>query len=315
MPSQLLKAADGSAQLTFVADDVPSVGYKSYELSDAPVADHASAEATASLITQKDQIVLDDGAISATIDRSHGTIVSLRRRGDPQDFLDPSRPLLALTARVGGTMRNSTEGIESVEPGEQGPVIASAVIRGHLAEGVRFETEVRVIAGLGRLEVHPKLFLDRRLDPTLADSLHHSVVPRLDAPQIYSDYPFAVSVVHPRGVYQKKYPTGDWMTSPQVFEEIHNPFTALQFVDLDGGDRGLLYLHDGSQAFFRESPERLLNILTMYDAWDEEHFVSDLSASVRLVPHGPLTHEQRGKLAQEFTRPVLVGRSERPGGN
>ncbi|MBZ5561030.1 MAG: hypothetical protein LAP13_01270 [Acidobacteriia bacterium] len=305
VPSQLLKAADGSAQLAFVAEDVPSVGYKSYELSDAPVADHASAEATASLITQKDKIVLDDGTISAIIDRYHGTIVSLRRRGDPQDFVDPSRPLLALTARVGETMRNSTEGIESVEPGEQGPVIASAVIRGHLAEGVRFETEVRVIAGLGRLEVHPKLFLDQRLDPTLADSLQHRVVPRLDAPQIYSDYPFAVSVVHPRGVYQKKYPTGDWMTSKQFFEEIKAPFTGLNLVDLEDDHRGLLLVHGGNEGFFgAENGYR--QVLSMYDAWDESYWAHTQSMGFAFIPHSGYAHHDRLRAGLDFNRPLLA---------
>ena len=32
-------------------------------------------------------------------------------------------------------------------------------------------------------------------------------------------------------------------------------------------------------------------------------------ARVRLVPHGPMTHAQRWRLAQEFARPALVARS------
>jgi alpha-mannosidase len=89
-----------------------------------------------------------------------------------------------------------------------------------------------------------------------------------------------------------------------VFEEVRNPFTALQFLDFDGGDRGLLYLHDGSQALLRAG-ERIYNILSMYDPWDEDGFIPQLEARVRLVPHGRLTHAQRWRLAQEFTRPVL----------
>jgi alpha-mannosidase len=44
----------------------------------------------------------------------------------------------------------------------------------------------------------------------------------------------------------------------------------------------------------------------MYDAWDEDYFVSDLAVSLRVVPHGVLTHAERWRLAQEFTRPVLT---------
>lgn len=39
--------------------------------------------------------------------------------------------------------------------------------------------------------------------------------------------------------------------------------------------------------------------------WDGEDFKPGLHARVRLVPHGPLRHTQRWRLAQEFTRPAL----------
>jgi alpha-mannosidase len=107
------------------------------------------------------------------------------------------------------------------------------------------------------------------------------------------------------------------MTSPQVFEEVINPFTAYSLLDLDDGERGLLYLHDGSQAFFRVPGESLSvkNILTMYDAWDENYFVDGLNARFRLIPHGKLDHATRWKLAQEFRRPVTVATSADPGGD
>jgi alpha-mannosidase len=95
---------------------------------------------------------------------------------------------------------------------------------------------------------------------------------------------------------------------------VRQPFTALQFLDLTDETRGLLYLHDGSQAFFREG-ERVLNILSMYDPWDEDYFVAELRARVRIVPHGPIDHARRWRLAQEFTRPALIVSADRPGGD
>jgi alpha-mannosidase len=136
-------------------------------------------------------------------------------------------------------------------------------------------------------------------------ALRTTIAVDLPAFRLIHDHPYGVSEIRAEGTYLRKYPTGDWMTSPQVFEEIHNPFTALQFLDFDGGERGLLYLHDGSQAMLRAGAT-VHNILSMYDPWDEDDFCAELAARVRLVPHGSMTHAQRWRLAQEFTCPVLV---------
>src|SRR5207248_3022162 len=78
-------------------------------------------------------------------------------------------------------------------------------------------------------------------------------------------------------------------------------------LDLEDGERGLLVLHDGSQAMLLMEPgqARVSNVLSMYDPWDEDYFVAELHARLRLVPHGRLAHAARWKLAQAFTRPVL----------
>ena len=105
--------------------------------------------------------------------------------------------------------------------------------------------------------------------------------------------------------YRRKYPTGDWMTSPQVFEEVKHPLTALQLLDVTVGGVGVLYLHDGSQSMLRRG-ELVENILTLYDPWDEGYFVADFEARTRLVPHGPIAHAESYRFAQEFTRPPVV---------
>jgi len=312
VPSQVLKTSDGSSQMVFVADEMPSVGYDSYELGEGGERRGLGMGQTAALTESDNRIGLDDGLISAVIDRRHGTIVSLQRRGDSHELVDPLRPLLELTARVSGKMCDSVEGIDSVEPGERGPVIASVLIHGHLAEGIRFETEVRVIAGLGRVEVRPKLFLEDRLDPTLADSLQHSMAPQLDAPRIYSDYPFAVDTVNPHGVYQKKYPTGDWMTSKQFFEEVKAPFTGLNLVDMEDDQRGLLLVHNGNEGFFgREAGFR--QVLSMYDAWDESYWARAQSMAFAFIPHAPQAHHDRLRTALDFNRPLRAVIVDRQG--
>ena len=129
---------------------------------------------------------------------------------------------------------------------------------------------------------------------------------------IVHDHPYGVSSIAPTGTHLRKYPTGDWMTSPQVFEEVDRPFTGLQFIDALGERGNLLYLHDGSQAFQRLD-DRIVNVLSMYDPWDERYFVDRLDARVRLVPHEGMTNSERWALAQEFTRPPICGdRSLKP---
>jgi alpha-mannosidase len=126
--------------------------------------------------------------------------------------------------------------------------------------------------------------------------------------RILTDQPYGVSDVKATGKRLKKYPTGDWMTSPQWFEEIEGAFSALTFVDLidvDNPDRGLLIVHNGSQQWFRDKDSNALRcLLNMYDPWDENYFQGDLSARFLLVPHGPMTNAERWKIAQEFLRPV-----------
>ncbi|QEO15580.1 hypothetical protein FLP10_14935 [Agromyces intestinalis] len=130
------------------------------------------------------------------------------------------------------------------------------------------------------------------------------VEPALDVATVFHDTPYAVSAVEGRGTFHRKYPTGDWMTSPQEFETVVHPFTGLQFADqVDASGTGLLWLHDGSQGFHR-AEIGFWNVLSMRDPWDEEYYTSALDARVRAVPHGAVEHGWRWRRAQEFTTPV-----------
>jgi alpha-mannosidase len=176
---------------------------------------------------------------------------------------------------------------------------------GSVASPADLSVSIRVAPELDAIDITYSSSALPRPDGGMHAALQTAIAIDLPAHRLIHDHPYGVGEIRAEGTYLRKYPTGDWMTSPQVFEDIHNPFTALQFLDFDGGERGLLYLHDGSQAMLRNGAT-VHNILSMYDPWDEDGFGAELQAHVRLVPHGPLTHAKRWRLAQEFTRPVLA---------
>lgn len=119
--------------------------------------------------------------------------------------------------------------------------------------------------------------------------------------RLLADQPLSITPVDPYPKGLKKYPTGDWMTSPQWFEEVHGSFTALSTWGVDYGGRAIAVVHDGSQQWFQdESGYRCL--LSMYDPWDEEHFDPVLFAHFRISTHERLNPAQMWKQAQEHLR-------------
>jgi len=169
-------------------------------------------------------------------------------------------------------------------------------------------------------ESRPAVWVSRRgsisrPDPGMNAGLQTGFKPAFRA-KIVADQPYGVSELQPNGVGLKKYPTGDWMTSPQWFEEVQRPFTATSFVDLvdtDNPDRGLLIVHDGSQQWFLDEDGTARCLVNMADPWDESYFQGQFEVNFYLVPHGPITHADRMRIAQELLRPpVSAGFSGTP---
>jgi alpha-mannosidase len=144
---------------------------------------------------------------------------------------------------------------------------------------------------------HP---LEGELDPGMNAGWQLPFRPTFTVGQVLADVPLGVYEVRASGKRMRKYPTADWMTSPQWFEEVMHPFTSYSFVDFLAEDgSGVLVLHDGSQQWFLDE-DGARCLLSMVDPWDEEKATSDVEAGFRLVPHGPLTNAERMRLAAEF---------------
>jgi len=294
---------DQHTNKTRVVRDLPPFGYRL--VTDAPPQashgferDPANGLHQSTLVASDGQsIMLRRGALSVSVDRTRGVITQITSAEFPHGLLRQDMPLATLVMKRHGEV----DAFEQVDVWtEEGSIGVSRQGRG----SARVVITITIAPELDAVDVHYVAHALSRPDGGMNAALHTPLA--VDFPHtLIHDHPFGVSEIDPKGVYQKKYPTGDWMTSPQWFEEVQNPFTALQLLDFDAKARGLLILHDGSQAFLR-SGDTIRHILTMYDPWDEAFFHDELNVRIRLIPHGQMDHAKRWKLAQEFTRPALT---------
>ncbi|MBE2268768.1 MAG: hypothetical protein IAE80_11100 [Anaerolinea sp.] len=253
------------------------------------------------------------GSLSVTVDRIRGLITQITSSDFPDGIVQVEMPLLQLEMIRHGERNDFSHNITvelkygscpEIVINREGVDLNKVVITVSLcleydAVDIRFES--------------PNIL---RTDSRIHAALQTKIGFALPNARLIHDHPYGVSEIHAQGkTYKRKYPTGEWMTSPQVFEDVHNPFTASSLLDFDNGERGILYLHDGSPAFLREEGDSptVRNIFTMYDAWDENYFVNWFHIRVRLVPHSVITHAERWKKAKEFTRPAMVASGTKDG--
>lgn len=143
-------------------------------------------------------------------------------------------------------------------------------------------------------------------DPGLGGAWRWPVQPNFEVAHVYADTPYAVEEVVTGSRGKRKYPEGDWMTSPQWFEDVEGAFTGQTFVDFVGPDgRGLLIVHNGSLQWFK-TEGRFEAVLGALDPWDEKQATAEFEAAFFLIPHGPMTHAQRWKKAQEILRSAVL---------
>ncbi|RMG64628.1 MAG: hypothetical protein D6709_04995, partial [Chloroflexi bacterium] len=276
--------------------NIPPFGY-------CAITDHMRDDDLPSIEQIKDNgmITLRRGALSVTVNCNLGKIVQITGEAFPDGALDATRPLADLSMVRNG-IADCFERADVVLTGD------AIRINRFGRDGALVTITITLALDQDAVDLHYTARNLPRPDGGVNAALCTPIAVRFPYTLIH-DHPYGVSQVNPHGTYLKKYPIGDWMTSKQWFEEVHNPFTALQLVDLveadpASGERGVLMLHDGSQAFLRDG-DRLLHVLTMYDPWDEDFFYDQLDVRVRFISHGRINHAERWKLAQEFARPVL----------
>ncbi|NJM40801.1 MAG: hypothetical protein HC853_08530, partial [Anaerolineae bacterium] len=285
--------------------DVPPLGYRALTNDDLQQ------------VPQKSQVIEDETTLtlrdettglSVSISKQTGAITQIASKDFPQGLLSDELTFGAIEAQFDHQQTKFTlNSIRQINSDSASGIHICLCA----AERPQVDIIVRLVPLLGAIDVQFSGSNLAPLDPGLNAALHTKYAVKLNSLhrlRLIHDHPYGVSEIKPQGSFAKKYPSGDWMTSAQWFEQVERPFTALSLLDFDDGERGLLLLHDGNQQFMleRESPHMVRHVLHMRDAWDGDYFVDSFHSHIRLIPHGPLTHAQRWRLAQEFTRPIIV---------
>jgi len=279
-----------------VAAQVPPFGYRvvdPYEDGGPPLGDVV-------LRIEGGTATLSRGSLQIAVDLGTGLLTGARSPDFPEGMIHPQRPLGELAMTVG----SKPERFETVEFDPELQVEGEhreLVLRREGRSGGR------ILVTYGLSQVHDAFFMRifcedlPRPDGGMHTGLQTSIAPDLENLRLLHDHPYGISPVRADRDHVRKYPTGHWMTSPQVFEDIHRPFTALTLVDLSAGDdpdRGLLLVHDGGQAFFRDE-QGIRALVTMYDPWDEDHWDGTLEATWWFVPHGRWSRARMMRTAME----------------
>jgi len=240
-----------------------------------------------------DDAWFEDGAFRAHFDLKRAVLRQIWTADFPEGMLAEEQPLLELVWRSNGQLLTST----SLELAEVDFINSALVLRYH-GEGMQsYSLTIDVLEGIDGFEVQ---FYPNHIDPEpgFGGAMRTRFELKGGVDEIIRDTPYGVHPVTQTSKGVRKYPEGDWMTSPQWFEDVEGALTGLTFVDLVQADgRGLLVAHDGTQQWFKteQGAEAIINL---YDPWDEDHWENDFS-TLWLIPHGPLSHTERWTVAQE----------------
>ena len=144
VPSQRLT----TGELAFLANRVPPLGAKRFRLEagKAPALGEARA----------DGATLTDGILTVTLDETTGAVASLRSSGIDSDLVDRSAGLglndfLYVAGRDPADPKRN--GPARITVKERGPLVASLVVESGAPGCRRLTREVRIVAGLGRVDI------------------------------------------------------------------------------------------------------------------------------------------------------------------
>ncbi len=256
----------------------------------------------ADILATDTELVLRRGMLAVHVDKTRGIITQITSEAFPDGILDEPLLLFEMT-------ENGESDYLDFMPHAATAYVDKINIARYSRSRAPLSIELRLHPTLDALDIWMSGGDELHPDNGVAAALKLPFKLRVPDGRLIHDHPYGLSETHVQGTYKRKYPTGEWMTSPQVFEDVENPFTSTSLLDFTNDERGVLLLHDGSPAFLRhDAPEGVLhvsNILSLRDAWDEDYFNGEFIKQFRLLFHGKTSPVESWQRAQEFRRPVL----------
>jgi alpha-mannosidase len=345
VPSQIIKSKKDSqgnpvaADVAFLADKVPSVGYDTYYLEFTPgVAQPAATD------QRRDEhaFALENDHVQVKVSPSHGAIISLIDKRTGRQMLDaqkspfpvfkgrpnPDYPLPSDFVRWWGPNEampipalfdSSKSRAASTGAGSATPSADAVDWRGVAQSEVRWIERGPLRATVRTRHNWPLLKFESSV--TLYAGLPHvEVATRVLAevpppPDKFEKFP---------GGFPTRLKEGYWLTLAPGFAvdtvvrdfplgvepTTHDAFQALTFLDLAGHECGLLVLHAGTQYFNRDADGVFSNLLMREweSFWSGEYgFPRYSEYRHALVPHGSsFTNVERLRAAAEFTQKLIT---------
>lgn len=274
-----------------LARDVPAFGWRLLGPEDASLPPPVELAESGELVT------LARRPLTAAIERRSGLLRSLRH-AEFGELVTPPLPDLSWI-QDGRPVAFSRLLDLQLEAGTGWPVV-TAVLEDALGGRAVLAWSLHPVHAAVQLEFD--LRPGARPDPGWAGALAARLRPVFSVAALRRDHPFAVDEARPEADRPRKYPEGDWMTSPQWFETVPRPFTAWSFVDLlaaGSESAGLLLAHDGSQGWQR-TDDGLRVLLNAWDPWDGAEWQDRVRGRLWLAPHGALDDGERLRLAREL---------------
>ena len=331
VPSQIIKSdrdAEGNmtvANVAFLAEDVPGVGYDTYYVECTP---DVAASPETDLRIDEQALLMENEYLEVRLDRVTGALCSLVDKATGREMLNArtggwptfsgTGQLDALSAGYLERIRrersmeelsrfDSSQSKAQIEWTEKGPVRAT-VKAFHGWELLQFETRVTLSTHSPLVEVVSRILTNV---PPVADMQVVSYIRTQTPPVAQMEFPVEIKegywlsftpAFEPRSVI-RDFPFGIEATEKRYGH-------ALTFLDLVGDEAGILLLHPGTQYFKRRDDGTVSNLLVR--EW-ESHFSGEYGfpryAEYRhaLMPHGVgFTNEDRVRASGAFSHSFIA---------
>jgi alpha-mannosidase len=344
VPSQIIKSDKDEqgnlvvADLAFLAERVPSVGYDTYYLELTP--ERATPAAT-DLRIDEPQLELENEYLKVKLSAKHGAIVSLVEKQTGREMLDAAKsafPVFKGTPNQDYCLRSVFIQEKYHRQASPIPALFDSSTSEAAYEGREKTTAPRGAADWRALSKSAIRWIEEgplratvktaHQWPLLKFETYVTLCARLPwvevTSRVLAEIPPAPDALGPDNRFPAEIKQGYWLTFAPGFEPAsvvrdfplgiepteRQVFQARTFVDLVGEDAGLLVLHPGTQYFKRASDGVFSNLLAR--EW-ESYFTGEYGwpryseYHHALLPHGAhITNAERLRAAEAFSQKLLT---------